>query len=174
MGREKEEIVGVNGPPGTGKTTLLRDVVADILVRRAEKLSELPTAQAGFREKRGTRPRTFYRVSPELRGFEIVVASQNNAAVENITREFPRGPMPQPANELRYGRIVRDDPEGLPFDRIPAPDIKAAYGRKDSSRTDECVSCRDSTSSSLRARRAAAAPPQLELRVRCALGKRGA
>lgn len=89
MGREREEIVGVNGPPGTGKTTLLRDVIAEILVRRAEKLADLATASDAFGKKEGTPPRTFYRVGPELRGFEIVVASQNNAAVENITRELP-------------------------------------------------------------------------------------
>lgn len=89
LGRAGEEIVGVNGPPGTGKTTLLRDVVAEIIVRRAERLAELATAREAFGEKRGTPPRTFYSVSPKLRGFEIVVASQNNAAVENITRELP-------------------------------------------------------------------------------------
>ena len=89
MGRAGEEIVGVNGPPGTGKTTLLRDVIADLLVRRAEKLAGLATARAAFGKKKGTPPRTFFLVAPELRGFEIIVASQNNVAVENITRELP-------------------------------------------------------------------------------------
>lgn len=119
MGRATEEIVGVNGPPGTGKTTLLRDVIAEIIVRRAEKLAGLKAARAAFGEKRGTPPRTFYRVLPELHGFEIVVASQNNAAVENITRELPNiddfcldpaepGRMSPEEKEAHQRRIIAD------------------------------------------------------------------
>jgi hypothetical protein len=89
MERSGEEIIGINGPPGTGKTTLLRDMIAEILVRRAERLAELAKATAAFGKAEGTYPRRFYPVSPRLRGFEMIVASQNNAAVENITRELP-------------------------------------------------------------------------------------
>lgn len=89
MERSREEIIGINGPPGTGKTTLLRDMIAEILVRRAEKLAGLTKATAAFGKAEGTYPRRFYPVSPQLRGFEMIVASQNNAAVENITRELP-------------------------------------------------------------------------------------
>lgn len=77
-------LFSVNGPPGTGKTTLLRDLIAAIIVRRAEALATLKEPGEAF-----TKGDTAWRVKPELTGFEIVVASANNAAVENVTTELP-------------------------------------------------------------------------------------
>jgi hypothetical protein len=75
-------LVSVNGPPGTGKTTLLRDLVAHNMVERAKIL-------AGFKRVSQTLDRQGFLVEP-LKGFEMVVASSNNAAVENISRELPQ------------------------------------------------------------------------------------
>ncbi|WMJ68911.1 ATP-binding protein [Stenotrophomonas sp. 24(2023)] len=89
-------LLGVNGPPGTGKTTLLRDLVAAIITRRADALSGLRRASDGFarngREAAndGGRQQTCFKLDPLLYGFEIVVASSNNGAVENVTLELPQ------------------------------------------------------------------------------------
>jgi hypothetical protein len=88
-------IFSVNGPPGTGKTTLLRDVFAELITRRARALAELPSPQDAFTGgqwiKFRDRTESYVRsLRNELTGFEMVVASSNNAAVENLSRDLPK------------------------------------------------------------------------------------
>lgn len=89
-------LLGVNGPPGTGKTTLLRDLIAAIITSRADALAKLRRASDGFasngREAAndGGKEQVSFKLSPALYGFEIVVASSNNGAVENVTLELPQ------------------------------------------------------------------------------------
>ncbi|MBC7456221.1 MAG: hypothetical protein H7335_21480 [Massilia sp.] len=93
-------IFSVNGPPGTGKTTLLMDVIAARIVERATVLaqwdhpeqafSRSPTlvsypANAGGAAMQGP----CYFVDEQLLDCGIVVASANNKAVENITLDLP-------------------------------------------------------------------------------------
>lgn len=82
----------VNGPPGTGKTTLLRDIVAAIIVERAKILASRGAGIFGNRRTIdvGSRTIPYYLFDKELKGFSIVVASSNNGAVENVTLELPR------------------------------------------------------------------------------------
>ena len=92
--RDGAGIFAVNGPPGTGKTTMLRDVVAALVVERARRLAELTNPLDAFKQllpqvrTDGYVPKV-WRLAPELTGFEIVVASSNNAAVANVTTEIP-------------------------------------------------------------------------------------
>lgn len=92
---EARGIYAVNGPPGTGKTTMLRDLIAALVVRRAEKLATLGGANAVFASKaltwktEGGYKQEMHPLRPELTGFEIVLASSNNGAVENVTLEVP-------------------------------------------------------------------------------------
>lgn len=87
-------LFGINGPPGTGKTTLLRDLIAQVLVQRAGALTALPHPAAAFRDLQGHwntagRRQRIYLWREDLLGFEMVVASANNRAVENVTLEIP-------------------------------------------------------------------------------------
>lgn len=77
-------IFSVNGPPGTGKTTLLRDLIADLIVQRADQMTEYRYPADAF-----SKVDDFYRLAPSLTGFEIIVSSSNNAAVKNVTAELP-------------------------------------------------------------------------------------
>ena len=79
-------ILSVNGPPGTGKTTLLRDIVAARIVDRASVMVDYQDPKNAFTLTRQTLRRRGARISlheidQRLKGFEMVVASSNNKAV---------------------------------------------------------------------------------------------
>jgi hypothetical protein len=107
-GLRTEGILAVNGPPGTGKTTLLRDIVAAIVTARAEAMVTFADPAAAFEHSgqkllKGTAWLHLYRLSSKLRGFEMVVASSNNKAVENVSAELPGlAAIAEDATELRY------------------------------------------------------------------------
>lgn len=86
-------MVAVNGPPGTGKTTLLRDIVAKVVLDRAIAMSKFDKPGQAFTHlaqmKTGQAYTHLYQLDESLIGHEIVVASSNNKAVENISREIP-------------------------------------------------------------------------------------
>lgn len=87
-------VIGVNGPPGTGKTTLLRDMVAAVVTDRAKAMAEFGDPETAFsstnqRLKAGNGWIHLYALAPELRGYELLVASSNNKAVENVSAELP-------------------------------------------------------------------------------------
>ncbi len=93
-------LFSVNGPPGTGKTTLLMDVIAARVVERAALLAEFDHPEQAFRKsavplayppnKAGeVRSGPCFFLDERLLDCGIVVASANNKAVENITHDLP-------------------------------------------------------------------------------------
>lgn len=94
-GDRSHGLMAVNGPPGTGKTTLLKDVIADVVVERAKRLSALKDPRDLFGKrtlKVSGKDNTFElpALNDEIvAGTEIVVTSSNNAAVQNISFELP-------------------------------------------------------------------------------------
>ncbi|MBZ8138944.1 DNA helicase [Rubrivivax gelatinosus] len=83
-------LIGVNGPPGTGKTTLLCDVIAEVVTERARRLAALNRPGDLFEDKTSVAGKSFFPLKAQVvGGTSIVVASTNNNAVKNITQELP-------------------------------------------------------------------------------------
>lgn len=110
---EENTIFSVNGPPGTGKTTMLKEIVAHNVVERAKLLAVYDDPDDAFEHyefKGGNKKANIYRKggnniaknsyrpdvaeyhiwkNSKINDYSIVVTSNNNAAVENISKEFP-------------------------------------------------------------------------------------
>lgn len=96
-----ENIFSVNGPPGTGKTTLIKEIAAHNIVERATLLADYEEPDEAFIEcsfRHGKDKNDayasdaphYYRLRDErINDYGILVVSSNNVAVENITKELP-------------------------------------------------------------------------------------
>ncbi|MCM3543656.1 DEAD/DEAH box helicase [Priestia megaterium] len=80
---ENERINSVNGPPGTGKTTLLKDIFAQIIVKRATEMAKFSDPKQAFEGNQ------LFLKEP-LTKFKMVITSSNNGAVENISKDLPK------------------------------------------------------------------------------------
>ncbi len=94
LGEAPGGLLSVNGPPGTGKTTMLRDLTAALLVGRAQRLAELDDPLEAFEDepirfRAGTQQRIVHVLKEEFTGAEIVLACATNAAAENVSAEIP-------------------------------------------------------------------------------------
>lgn len=114
LNRNEGDILAINGPPGTGKTTLLRDVVAALVLARASKMAAFDDPKKAFsapkeKNQSGNKPPNIYRLDSTLKGFEILIASSNNKAVENISAELPSlDAVAKDATNLRYFKPMSD------------------------------------------------------------------
>ena len=94
-------VFSVNGPPGTGKTTLLKEIIVSNIVEKAILLAEYDDPDDAFDDfsfSHGDGPGNSYNQfynkyhrlkNKKINGYSILVASSNNTAVENITKELP-------------------------------------------------------------------------------------
>ena len=90
VGFDNNRMRSVNGPPGTGKTTLLKDIFAQLVVQQAYDIANLSNH---FIE--GTDKTIYFnhasigKIPEYIIENSIVVASSNNGAVQNIVNELP-------------------------------------------------------------------------------------
>ncbi|MDF2381365.1 ATP-binding protein [Nostoc ellipsosporum NOK] len=107
-------ILAVNGPPGTGKTTLLRDIVAGLVTKRAQAMLAFDNPEDAFSDsseklKVGQASLRLYKIDSGLKGFEMLITSSNNKAVENVSAELPvLTAIANDATDLRYFTSLSD------------------------------------------------------------------
>ncbi len=111
---QSSNILSVNGPPGTGKTTLLRDIIAARITDRAAVLAKYDDPKQAFipseqKLKRSGATIILHHLDEQLKGFEMVVASSNNKAVQNVSEELPNiDAIAEDAQDLRYFKSISD------------------------------------------------------------------
>lgn len=94
LGYDSNNMRSVNGPPGTGKTTLLRDIFAQLLVDQSYEITKLNNKKIQGNDETVYWEKGSYKASigilpSEIAENGIIVASSNNGAVKNIVDELP-------------------------------------------------------------------------------------
>ncbi len=88
-------IKSVNGPPGTGKTTLLKDIFSELIVKQAKSIVDTKgdklsnSISYAYKKNELEKKAEFFSLPNKISNYNIVVASSNNGAVQNIVNELP-------------------------------------------------------------------------------------
>lgn len=84
---DNSSIRSVNGPPGTGKTTLLKDIFAELVVKQAYEICNLQNKKIEGNENTKYWENASIGILPDkIIDNNIIVASSNNGAVQNIVK----------------------------------------------------------------------------------------
>lgn len=83
---QESQLLSVNGPPGTGKTTVLKEVIADNIVKKVKELLDVwdePWNEVGVGNQK-----VYESPFSGACNYSMVIASSNNKAVDNIGKEL--------------------------------------------------------------------------------------
>ena len=116
-------IYSVNGAPGTGKTTLLKDVMAEVVTLRAMKLAQMSRHDIFEPVYDSDEKALYFKLNDELQGYEMVVSSCNNGAVEILSKELSQlKSIGNYASEIDYFKFIAT--------RLLSADEKSKFGEK--------------------------------------------
>lgn len=94
IGYDSNNMRSVNGPPGTGKTTLLKDIFSELLLKQSYEIIQLKNKTIVGNDETVYWESGSYKASigvlpSQIAENGIIVASSNNGAVKNIVDELP-------------------------------------------------------------------------------------
>lgn len=143
----RTSIFSVNGPPGTGKTTLLKEVLANNIVERANCIAAFggEDPDSIFEEqsfKKGPieeKDHSYVKSAPhyfkikkqydKINDYGMLVTSCNNSAVENITIDLPK------LDDVLDALIKRDKSKS----GVSSPELKEIHDLFDPDLTDDIL-----------------------------------
>lgn len=124
---QQNNVFAVDGPPGTGKTTMLKEIIASNIVEKTILLSKYEDPDDAFKkiwsasddQKQADQywPSIYELKDDEINDYSMLVVSSNNTAVENITKELPLKDSVDLGDDSKYESINKELHGGLLKDK---------------------------------------------------------